>query len=115
VARDGDVWCPGCGGVGKIVVRQMLEDHDGRVRLAAVVGPMIRAGVAPTWWPYLPADKRSSLDTLCRNPCIECGTHLLEEEWVGSGYCSRRCCVANHRTNWEYARMVLEGVEERRG
>lgn len=91
-------------------MREMAQTHDGRIRLAEVAGPMLRAGALPEWMWHMGPEARSSVETLASNECKRCGTYLLELEWVGSAYCSRRCCVEDHLHDWEYASMILREV-----
>lgn len=108
--------CPVCGGTNSVTVVRMAETHDGRVRLAEVAGRMLKDGAFPRWMMMLDAKTRSSVETLARNPCKRCGTWLLEPGWVGSAYCSRRCCVDDHADDFRYASSILrsyDGREER--
>lgn len=114
-ARDSSVEgreCPVCSGSSSITVTRMAETHDGRVRLAEVVGKMRRDGASPKWLRMLGDAARSSVETLSRNPCKACGTWLLEPGWVGSAYCSRRCCVEDYRDDPGYAGAMLESYTE---
>jgi hypothetical protein len=90
----------------------MAETYDGRVRLAEMVGKMRRDGASPKWLRMLNDVARSSVETLSMNPCERCGTFLLEPGWVGSAYCSRRCCVEDYKDNPDYAGLILESYTE---
>lgn len=100
--------CPVCGGTNEVQVFDMAMTHDGKVRLAAIAGPMLKDGVLPEWMKLLPDVARGDVETIARNPCKRCGTWLLEPEWIGSAYCSRRCCVDDHKFDPHYASSMLE-------
>jgi hypothetical protein len=104
--------CPVCGGTNSISVVQMAETHDGMVRLAEIAGRMLKDDVLPRWMKMLDPGKRSGVETLARNPCKRCGTWLLEPEWVGSAYCSRRCCVEDYKDDPSYASSILKGYDD---
>lgn len=102
--------CLVCGGTNLLAVREMAQTHDGHVRLTEILSRMRNDGAEPEWLHVLDARTRSGLETSVKNPCKHCGTFLLEPEWVGSAYCSRRCCVADYPTNSWYAKSVLESL-----
>jgi len=104
--------CPMCGGSNSITVVEMAETHDGRVRLAEIAGRMLKDGALPRWMKMLDPRARSSVETLAKNPCKRCGTWLLEPEWVGSAYCSRRCCVEDHAHDSRYASSILRQYDD---
>jgi len=104
--------CTICGGKNELTVSEMAQTFDGRVRLAAIAGPMLKDGVWPKWMKQLDPQTRSSMETLARNPCKACGTWLLEPGWVGSAYCSRRCCIDDHKVSPHYAKVILKSYTE---
>lgn len=105
--------CSVCGGSNEITVVEMAMTHDGRVRLAEIVGRMLRDRAVPRWMKMLDPPTRSAVETLARNPCKRCGTWLLEPEWVGSAYCSRRCCVDDYKDDPGYAGSILRSYDEK--
>lgn len=113
LTADGEP-CTVCGGLNIISVEVMAQTHDGRVRLAQIVGPMLEDGALPAWLKLLDPRVQSGVITLARNPCKVCGTWLLEPGWVGSAYCSRRCCIEDHKHDPGYAKKILHGYEEER-
>ena len=104
--------CSVCGGSNSVTVVKMAETHDGRVRLARIAGPMLKDGVLPKWMKQIHPPTRQDVEMLARNPCKSCGTWLLEPGWVGSAYCSRRCCIDDHKVNPGYAATILKGYTE---
>ena len=76
--------CVVCGGNNLLTVNEMAQTHDGRVRLAAIAGPMLKDGAWPKWMRLMEPQLRKDVETFSRNPCKSCGTYLLEPGWVGS-------------------------------
>lgn len=58
--------------------------------------------------------QRRDVETLAKNPCRVCGTYQLEKDWVGSAYCSLRCCMAEKR-DLNYAESILKHYEAHHG
>ena len=104
--------CTVCGGNNLLTVNEMAQKHDGRVRLAEIAGPMLKDGAWPRWMRLMEPHLRKDVETLAKNPCKSCGTYLLEPGWVGSAYCSRRCCIDDHKVNPHYAKSILKGYTE---
>lgn len=102
--------CPPCGGAGEMTVFDLFhrETEDGVMYLAEKVGPMYEAGMVPEWWELLPPPWKDRLVTLLHNPCLNCHSRVLEKDWIGSAFCSKRCAIEYAKTDWEYVELVLK-------
>lgn len=57
-----------------------------------------------------------SVQARAKNPCRRCKSFALDEDWVGSGYCSLECCKDDLESDdleaRNYATLILRGYEE---
>jgi hypothetical protein len=93
----------------------MLRDPHGMGRLVHMIVTARDAGIELDVMRDLPADLAKEIQVRFVNPCSTCDTYLLKDEWVGSAYCSLKCCLGDREHDLQYAEMILQRFEDESG
>ena len=90
----------------ELVLREFLNQllsHEGKCMLAEKIAR--GESSIEQIWDVIPRKihlmvKRhvEGISTLLKNPCSYCGTYKLEEDFVGTGYCSEKCYETPERS-----------------
>jgi hypothetical protein len=89
------------------------QSHEGRISIAdAIHTERLAEGEVLEALRSAPLDMKN-ISTLIRNPCHVCGSVRLDGEWVGTGYCSFKCCDHERQTGEGDAKQFAETVYQR--